>query len=87
MLFRSEFSHPVSSFIRERRWHHSQRIIAKENDKIELQLEVGVTPELVQWILGYGPSVKVLGPDSLKSEVKEQAQKTLKIYEDLKDVG
>lgn len=82
-----EFSHPVSTFIRERRWHHSQRVIAKENDKIELQLEVGITPELVQWILGYGPSVKVLGPDSLKSEVKEQAQKTLQIYQDLKDAG
>jgi predicted DNA-binding transcriptional regulator YafY len=75
-----EFSPPVSHFIRERRWHHSQRIISKENQIIELCLDVGLTPELVQWVLSYGPSVKVLEPQTLKEQVKTQAQRTLEIY-------
>ena len=82
-----EFSSPISTYIKERRWHDSQRIITKENGKIELTFEVGITPELVQWVLGYGKNVKVLSPTSLKKEIKKQAKETLEIYQELKSAS
>ncbi|MFK7827867.1 MAG: helix-turn-helix transcriptional regulator [Oligoflexales bacterium] len=75
-----EFSPPISAFISERRWHRSQRVISRQNGLIEMHLEVGITPELIQWILSYGPAVKVLEPSSLQNQVQNQIQKTLEIY-------
>lgn len=81
------FSPPVSAFIGERRWHPSQRLVKRDKGKIELHMEVGITPELEQWILGYGPDVEVLEPKTLVDRVKELAEQTLKAYQQIKTAG
>lgn len=81
-------SPPLSSFVRERRWHSTQKVVAKENGCIELHLEVGITPELVQWILGFGSAAKVIMPEELKVKVRDAAKATLEAYnEDIKEAG
>ena len=77
-----EFSPPVAAFVSERRWHRSQRVVSCQGGKIKMHLEVGVTPELIQWILSYGPAAKVLGPESLKSQILDQIERTLHSYKD-----
>lgn len=82
-----EFSPPISTYVRERKWHHSQRLISKPNEKIELHMEVGMTPELIQWVLGFGPNVKVVSPSQLTDKIREQALKTIELYEKPRSVG
>ena len=77
---RLSFAPNIASYIKERRWHSSQRVVAKENGFIELTLEVGMTPELTQWILGFGPSVEVLGPQSLIDQIVDEAAQTIQLY-------
>jgi predicted DNA-binding transcriptional regulator YafY len=74
---RIEFSPLVSPFVRERRWHSSQTVVAKSNGVIQLSLEVSLTPELVQWILGFGSTAKELEPESLKERIVEEANRIL----------
>lgn len=75
-----DFSANVASFVRERRWHPSQRVIQRDGGAIRLHLEVASTPELWQWILGFGPDAEVVSPKGVREKVAELAQKTAKKY-------
>ena len=76
-----EFEPEVAHFVRERRWHPTQRITALENSRIRVQFELGHTPELTAWILGFGPAARVLKPASLIQELRDQAMKLAKLYQ------
>lgn len=75
-----EFAHDVAHFVKERKWHSSQRVTNLENGKIRVQLEVSQTPELISWILGFGPNAKVKSPDSLAERIAISAMKIAKQY-------
>jgi predicted DNA-binding transcriptional regulator YafY len=74
------FSREMSSFIKERSWHPSQQIISKADGTIEMQIYVALTPELKQWIFGFGSQVLVLKPATLKEEIQAEAFQILKLY-------
>jgi len=75
-----EFSKSVGPFIKERKWHSSQRVTSKQDGQIECHLEVAISPELIQWVLGFGAEVKVLEPVSLQNEIRSKASKILEMY-------
>ena len=75
-----DFSADVASYVRERRWHPSQRVISRDGGSIRLHLEVARTPELWQWILGFGPNAEVVSPRALRDDIEDLAKKTLKKY-------
>ncbi|NBT36498.1 MAG: WYL domain-containing transcriptional regulator, partial [Betaproteobacteria bacterium] len=75
-----EFDESASQYVRERRWHSSQRIIALDQGRIRMQLEVGSSPELVAWILSFGPTARVISPPELADRVAEKAMETAKAY-------
>jgi hypothetical protein len=66
-VFRSEtaekvrlrFERQAASYVRERRWHESRRVISSPEGRIELQLETGLTPDLVNWVLGFGAAAEL----------------------------
>jgi predicted DNA-binding transcriptional regulator YafY len=64
---------PMASYISERKWHASQQMIRTEKG-ITLNLEVRVNDELARWVLGLGPSAKVVAPSELKQRVQELAK-------------
>lgn len=75
-----QFSPTVAPFVRERRWHPSQRVVSKADSSIILHLEVAVTPDLVQWILSFGPEAKVISGGDLQQRIFESAQKVMLHY-------
>lgn len=79
-----DFSPEVASFVKERRWHPTQRIVQRDKGAIRLHLEVARTPELWQWILGFGPNAEVVSPKGLRDEISNLAKKTLKKYSNAK---
>lgn len=76
------FSPDVRTFVRERRWHHSQHLEQRPDGWLELTLDVALNVELVSWVRSFGPDVKVLEPQSLVEQLKLDAARTTKLYED-----
>lgn len=75
-----EFSPAIASFVKERRWHPSQRVVAKDGSYTEFCLDVAVTPELVQWVLGFGSNARVLEPQTLAIQIADEARRISELY-------
>jgi proteasome accessory factor B len=69
-----EFLPAVASYVSERQWHATQRVRALKDGAIRLELEVAVTPDLIQWILGFGPHAVVQEPEALRQKVLDEAR-------------
>jgi predicted DNA-binding transcriptional regulator YafY len=76
---RIRFSWKVARYVERRMWHPSQKI-EKGPDGIVLSLDVFGTVELVSWVLSFGPTAEVLGPQSLRDEVREELRRALAPY-------
>ena len=77
---RLKFNETVAPYVRERRWHGSQSLVALQNGSIDLTFEVGITPDLVQWVLGFGSAVSVIEPAELSKKIVDEAEKILAMY-------
>ncbi|MCA9790843.1 MAG: WYL domain-containing protein, partial [Candidatus Eremiobacteraeota bacterium] len=49
----------------------------QEDGSLVLEMKVGSTAELLQWVLSYGSHARVLAPASLAEEVRAEARKML----------
>ncbi|MBC7691114.1 MAG: WYL domain-containing protein [Methylotenera sp.] len=79
---RLSFSRIVASYIKERRWHPTQTIVSEsKTGEVEISLNVAITPELVQWVAGFGSAARVLEPALLREKIREQARAVLELYE------
>jgi len=84
LLSRIKFAPNVANFVKERRWHSTQKVISKDDGWIEVELDVAQTPELIQWVLGFGSNAFVIGPASLAEAVAAEARLTSNLYTPLK---
>lgn len=66
------FSPAMAAFVREQVWFPQQKLKDNDDGSLELTFPVGDFPEIIQEILGYGPEVEVLAPDSLREEIKNR---------------
>jgi len=64
------FRRRASPYVRERVWHRSQQVEATSDGGVRLRIEVGLSPELESWILGFGPDVRVEGPPELAERIR-----------------
>ena len=69
-----------SRLIRERGWHPSQQIEPCSDGGLELTLQVGISPEIERWILGWGGHVEVLEPPSLRESIARTARQVADHY-------
>jgi predicted DNA-binding transcriptional regulator YafY len=63
------FDRKTTAWAKDRIWHPSQKATVGKDGCLTLELTVADTPELVGWILSFGPGVRVLRPDSLPEKV------------------
>ena len=61
--------------------HESQVVEEEDEDRIIISLNVFITYELRSAILSWGEQVKVLEPESLAQEIKENLQRSISQYE------
>lgn len=66
------FSASISLFVRERQWHRTQRLDVLPDGGVRLRMRVNVGPELKEWLLGFGPEVRVEAPVPLAEWVRDQ---------------
>ena len=74
------FTPAQGKYIETQPLHHTQTILKQNDKEFRIELEVGITIELVQDILRFGDQVKVIKPKKLVEEIKERLEKGLEGY-------
>lgn len=74
------FTPAVADYIREKRWHPSQKLTELPDGSVELALQLGSLVEVKRWILAWGAAATVLAPPTLREEIHNTARETLALY-------
>lgn len=63
-------------------FHHSQQLIERANDQsIIIRLNVHVNFELERLILGFGDSIEVVSPKSLRKRIRQKLKRATSLYD------
>jgi len=63
------FDRKTTAWAKNRIWHPSQKATIGEDGCLTLMLRVADTPELIGWVLSFGPGASVVRPDVLRRQV------------------
>ncbi len=74
------FAADVAEYIREKIWHDTQKIASQKDGSIIYEAEVAGTQEIKFWILRWGAKAKALEPESLRKEIRLEAEAMLENY-------
>ena len=70
------FTHTISESI----WGENQEIIENPDGSVTFKAKMFGKESIIKWILGMGRGVIVIGPEEIRSRVREEIQDTLKYY-------
>ncbi|MDY4525381.1 MAG: WYL domain-containing protein [Treponema sp.] len=70
----------MATYATNRIWHSSQILEEREDGSVYLKFKTTQKKELLRFIFGQGLTEKVLRPQELTEEVKEELQRTEKMY-------
>ena len=73
------FNPRAADYIREKRWHESQRLRELKGGGVELKLKLSSLVEIERWILSWAGDAKVLKPRGLADAVRLSARKILAV--------
>ncbi len=73
------FSARVADYIREKKWHPSQKLHQLRNGELELQMTLSSLVEVGRWILQWGGDARVLAPRELRESIRGAARSILKL--------
>jgi predicted DNA-binding transcriptional regulator YafY len=74
------FEPRIAPYVRERRWHPSQKLAERKDGGLVLSLEVCNDWALRSWILGFGRLARVIAPASLKAQIKDEIDRASERY-------
>ncbi len=77
---RIRFESFAAQLVRERMWHHSQKIKELRDGRLELQLQLGSLEEIERWVLSWGDQAEVLEPAKLRHRLAEVGRKFVAAY-------
>lgn len=78
---RVRFDKKVADYIRERKWHESQELLNLPDGSVELKLRLSSLVEIQRWLLSWGSNVIVLEPQELVENIKAEAEKIVRMYQ------
>ena len=73
------FNARAADYVREKKWHESQRMRELKSGGVELSLKLSSLAEIERWILSWGGDAKVLKPRELAEAVKQAANKIVNL--------
>jgi predicted DNA-binding transcriptional regulator YafY len=76
------FEPGIAGYIREKTWHASQQLTPLSEGRLQFEVEVAVTAELKNWIMGWGAAATVLSPQSLADSICAEARAVTANYPD-----
>lgn len=76
-----QFSAQSARYVREKRWHESQKLQLLDDGGVVLSFMTSGLGEVKRWVLQYGNGATVLEPTDLRDEVREEIRSMLARYE------
>jgi len=73
------FNSRVSDYIREKKWHESQKLRELKNGGVELRLKLSSLGEVERWVLSWCGDAVVVKPHQLVESVRKAARKILSV--------
>ena len=67
----------VADYIREKKWHESQRLRELKGGGVELRMRLSSLVEVERWILSWGGDARVIKPRELTEAIKQAARMIL----------
>jgi predicted DNA-binding transcriptional regulator YafY len=74
------FEPGIAQYIRERRWHASQRHTDRPDGGLILSLDVCNDWSLRSWIMSFGPLARVVSPPELAAQIKDEIDRASARY-------
>jgi predicted DNA-binding transcriptional regulator YafY len=71
------FTAAVADFIREKKWHESQKLRERPRGVVELELRLSSLVEVERWVLSWGGNAVVIEPVALRDAVRAAARRLL----------
>lgn len=71
------FNENTANYIHDRQWSSGQQITITDDRHLLLKMEVRSKPEIISWVLGFGPDVRVLEPSWLKEEILRKSSEVI----------
>jgi proteasome accessory factor B len=71
------FNPRAADYIREKKWHESQRLRELKGGGVELKLKLSSLAEIERWVLSWGADVMVVQPRELAESIRAAARKLL----------
>ena len=75
------FDENIVAAIEERKWAGMTSMTRLPDGKIQMKLNLAVTPEVINWIVSWGSKAKVIAPESLRQQMKDFFEGALKNYQ------
>lgn len=75
-----QFDKVAADYVREKRWHASQRLKQLKNGGVELRMNVSSLPEVERWVLAWSGRAIVMKPRELVDSVKAAASQLLQAH-------
>lgn len=72
------FDAVAADYIREKRWHDSQKLKELKNGGVELTMKLSSLAEVERWVLNWGGKAMVVKPKELAEMVKKSARNILR---------
>ena len=69
------FEKGTAAWAKDRVWHPSQQLTRVPGGKLRMTITIADSRELVGWVLSFGSGVRVVRPESLRTAVKQEAEK------------
>jgi predicted DNA-binding transcriptional regulator YafY len=77
---RVRFAPEAAGYLSEKIWHASQKLHSQKDGSVIFEVEVAGTDEIKRWILTWGAQAEVLVPESLREEVRREAEDIARNY-------
>jgi predicted DNA-binding transcriptional regulator YafY len=74
------FNRGVADYIREKRWHDSQRLRDLQDGGVELRMKLSSLSEVERWVLNWGGNARVIKPAELADAVRAAAKRILEAH-------
>jgi predicted DNA-binding transcriptional regulator YafY len=71
-----------AQWIRQRHWHHSQKIEEHDDGSLTLRLTVTVLEAVKRWVMRYGAQAEVLHPPELRDKIRNDVKAMGAVYRD-----
>ena len=77
-----QFNDTVADYIREKKWHRSQKLRNLADGGVDLELVLSSLVEIERWILGWGGNARVIEPKELASNIRAAAARLSRSHSD-----